>query len=58
LKSKENSLENLGILDFNEIRPESSLLHLIAKKIQFPSKGDPKFEFHSKRENGIDFAIV
>jgi hypothetical protein len=29
-------------LDFNEIRLASSLLHLIAKKNQFPSKEDQK----------------
>jgi hypothetical protein len=26
------------------------LLHLIARKNQFPSKEDQNFEFHSKRE--------
>jgi hypothetical protein len=45
-----NLLEILGTLDFNEIWPASSLLHLIARKNQFPSKEYQKFEFHSKRE--------
>jgi hypothetical protein len=50
LNSLENSLENLGTLDFDEIWPESSWLHLITIKNQFPSKDDQEFEFHSKRE--------
>jgi hypothetical protein len=45
-----NSLENLGTLDFDEIWPASSWLHLLARKNQFPSKEDQKIEFHSKRE--------
>jgi hypothetical protein len=40
----------LGTLDFDEIWPASSWLHLIAKKNPFPSKEDQKFEFHSKRK--------
>jgi hypothetical protein len=44
----ENSLQNLGTLDFDEIWPASSWLHLIARKKQFPSKEDQKVEFHSK----------
>jgi hypothetical protein len=30
----------------------------MAKKNEFPSKGDQKFEFYSKREIQIDFTIV
>jgi hypothetical protein len=48
-----NLLEILGTLDFNEICPASSLLHLIARKNQFPAKEDQKFEFKSKREIGL-----
>jgi hypothetical protein len=51
-------MENLGTLDFNETWPASFLLHLIARKNQFPSKEDQKVEFHSKKGNLIDFAIV
>jgi hypothetical protein len=48
---EENSLENLGTLDFKEIWPASSWLHLIErKKNHFPSKEDQKVEFHSKKE--------
>jgi hypothetical protein len=43
-------LEILGTLDFNEIWPASSWLHLITRKNQFPVKEDQKVEFHSKRE--------
>jgi hypothetical protein len=43
---EENSLENLGTFDFHKIWPASSRLHLIARKNQFPSKEDKKFEFH------------
>jgi hypothetical protein len=50
---EENSLKNLGTLDFHEIWPASSWLHLIARKNQFPSKEDQKFEFHSKRKIGL-----
>jgi hypothetical protein len=53
MKSKETSLENLRTLDFNEIWPASSLLHLIARKNPFLSKEDQKFEFHSKRKFGL-----
>jgi hypothetical protein len=38
--SLENSLENLGTLDFDKIWPASSWLHLIARK---------KINFHQKR---------
>jgi hypothetical protein len=43
-------VENLGTLDFDEIWPARSLIHLIAKKNPFLSKEDQKFEFHSKWE--------
>jgi hypothetical protein len=45
-----NSLENIGTLDFDEIWPASSLLHLIARKNKIPLKEDQKVEFHSKLE--------
>jgi hypothetical protein len=48
LKSRKNSLKNLGTLDFNEIWLANSLLHLIARKNNFPVKGDQKFEFPLK----------
>jgi hypothetical protein len=48
--SLENSLENLGTLDFDEIWPASSWLHLIARKNQFSSNEDQKFESHLKRK--------
>jgi hypothetical protein len=37
-------------LDFNEIWPESSSLHISARKNKFPSKEYQKVEFHSKWE--------
>jgi hypothetical protein len=40
-------------LDFEEIWPESSLIHLIARKNPFLSKEDQKFVFRSKREFGL-----
>jgi hypothetical protein len=46
-------LENLGTLDFDEIWPASSWLHLIAWKNQFTSKEDHNFEFQSKRLFGL-----
>jgi hypothetical protein len=45
-------------LEFDEIGLESSLLHLIARKNNFPAKGDQKFEFPLKIEFGLIFAIV
>jgi hypothetical protein len=48
LNFNRNLLEILGTSDFNEIWPASSLLHLIARKNQFPSKEDQKVEVHSK----------
>jgi hypothetical protein len=53
LNSLGNSLENLGTFDVDEIWPASALLHLIARKNQFLSKEDRKFEFHSKLEFGF-----
>jgi hypothetical protein len=49
----ENSLENLGTLDLNEIWPASSLLHLIVRKNQFLAKEDQEFEYHLKMEFGL-----
>jgi hypothetical protein len=43
----------LGTFDFNEFRPASSLLHLIARKNPFLAKEDQKVEFHSKIEIGL-----
>jgi hypothetical protein len=51
--SLENSLENLGTLNFDEIWPAISLIHLITRKNKFLSEADQKFEFHSKREFGL-----
>jgi hypothetical protein len=53
LNLNRNLLEILRTLDFNEIWPESSLLHLIARKNPFPAKEDQKVEFHSKWEIGL-----
>jgi hypothetical protein len=53
LKSKKNSLEIVGTLDFNEIWLASSLLHLIARKNKFQAKEDQKFEFPLKMEFGL-----
>jgi hypothetical protein len=50
LNFNRNLLEFLGTSDFNEIWPPSSLLHVIARKNQFPSKEDQTVEFHSKWE--------
>jgi hypothetical protein len=43
---EEKSLENLGTLDFHEIWPARSRLHLVERKKLFPSKEDQKVEFH------------
>jgi hypothetical protein len=48
--SLKNSLENLGTLDFDEISPASSWLHLIPRKNLFLTKENQKVEFDSKRE--------
>jgi hypothetical protein len=53
LNFNRNLLEILGTLDFNEIWPASSLLHLFARKNQFSAKDDQKFEIQSKREIGL-----
>jgi hypothetical protein len=50
LNFNRNLLEILGSLDFNEIWPASSLLHLIVRKNQSLPKEDQKFEFRSKRK--------
>jgi hypothetical protein len=53
LKLKKNSPEFLGTLDFIEIWLESSLLKLIARKNNFLTKEDQKFEFPLKTEFGF-----
>jgi hypothetical protein len=50
---KENSLENHGTLDFSEIWPTSSWIHLIPRKNEFLAKGNKNFEFQLKREIGL-----
>jgi hypothetical protein len=55
--SLEKSLKNLGTLDFDEIWPASSWLHLIARKNQIPSKEDQKLN-STQKGNFIDFMIV
>jgi hypothetical protein len=46
--SRYNLLKILGISELDEIRPANSMLHLMAKKNEFPSKGDQKLEFYLK----------
>jgi hypothetical protein len=53
LKSKKNSLEIPGTLDFNEIWLASSLSHLSVRENKFPAKEDQKFEFPLKMEFGL-----
>jgi hypothetical protein len=53
LDFKENSLEFLGTLEFDEIWLKSSLLHLIARKDIFLVKEEHKFEFQLKKEFGL-----
>jgi hypothetical protein len=53
LKMKKNSPENFGTLDFSEIWPASSMLHLIARKNQCPAKEDQELEFPLKMEFGL-----
>jgi hypothetical protein len=53
LKTKKNSLENLGTLDFSEIWPASSLLHFIARKNQCLAKEDQELKFPLKMEFGL-----
>jgi hypothetical protein len=49
----ENSLEILGIWEFDETWPICSLLHLVARKNKFPTKMAQEFEFLSRREFGL-----
>jgi hypothetical protein len=53
LNFNRNLLEILGILDFNEIWPASSLLHLIARKNTFLAKEDQKV-FNSPQNGKLD----
>jgi hypothetical protein len=53
LDFKENSLEFLGTLEFDEIWLTSSLLHLIARKNIFLAKEDKEFEFQLKGDFGL-----
>jgi hypothetical protein len=53
VENKENSLDKLETLKFDEIWLTSSLLHLIAKKNEFPAKEDQKFKFLLKMEFGL-----
>jgi hypothetical protein len=55
---RQNSQENLGTLDLDEIWTASSWLHLIARKNIFLPKKDQNFEFQSKKGIRIDFVIV
>jgi hypothetical protein len=48
-----NLLKILGISKLDEIWLANSLLHLMAKKKEFPSKGDQKFEFLVREEFGL-----
>jgi hypothetical protein len=48
LNFNRNLLEILGTLDFNEIWPASSLLHLFARKNQFSAKEDKNLKFNQK----------
>jgi hypothetical protein len=53
LKTRKNSLDKLGTLEFDKIWLTSSLLHLIAKENEFPAKEDQKFKFLLKLEFGL-----
>jgi hypothetical protein len=53
LKTRKNSLDKLGTLEFDKIWLTSSLLHLNAKENEFPAKEDQKFEFLLKLEFGL-----
>jgi hypothetical protein len=53
LNANRNSLEILGTLEFNEIWQVSSLLHIIARKNEFPAKENQKFEFQLRRKIGL-----
>jgi meiotically up-regulated gene 157 (Mug157) protein len=50
---KENSLEFLVTLEFDEMWLRISLLHLIARKNIFLAKEDQEFEFQLKGEFGL-----
>jgi hypothetical protein len=52
-KTRKNSLDKLGTLEFDEIWLTSSLLHLITKKNEFLAKEHQKFEFLLKLEFGL-----
>jgi hypothetical protein len=53
LDFRENSLEFLRTLEFDEIWLTISLLHLIARKNIFLAKEDKEFEFQLKGEFGL-----
>jgi len=53
LNFKENSLEIIGIWEFDETWPTWFLLHLVASKNDFPPNLAPEFEFFSKMEFGL-----
>jgi hypothetical protein len=53
VENKENSLDKLETLEFDEIWLTSSLLYLIAKKNEFLAKEDQKFKFLLKIEFGL-----
>jgi hypothetical protein len=46
-------MKNLGELEFDEIWPISSLLHLVSSKNKFLASVDKKFEFPLKVEFGL-----
>jgi hypothetical protein len=53
LNFNENSLEILGIWEFDETWSTCFLLHLVARKNKFPPKMAQEFEFLSRREFGL-----
>jgi hypothetical protein len=50
-------LKILENLEFDEIWPTDSSLHLVARKNKFPANADQKFEFPLKVEIWIDLSI-
>jgi hypothetical protein len=52
-KTRKNSLDKLGTLEFDELWITSSLLHLTAKENEFPAKEEQKFKFLLKWEFGL-----
>jgi hypothetical protein len=52
-KTRKNSLDKFGTLEFDEFWLTSSLLHLIAKENEFPAKEDQKLEFLLKWKFGL-----